>query len=69
MVRTRRTDVVVGWFYKLTVVGLVAVGCFVAAVDAQVSIPPTAELQRTVDKLVQEEVTNALAALGVVDPQ
>lgn len=45
---------VVEWCQKLTFAGLVAVGCFVAVADAQVSSP--AALQGSVDRLVQEEV-------------
>lgn len=50
---------IVGWCQKLTIVGLVAVSCFVAAANAQVSGPPTAALQQAVDRLVQDEVRSA----------
>lgn len=57
MGRTRRTDVIVGWCQKLTIVGLVAVSAFVARANAQAPDQAAAALQqRSIDRLVQEEV-------------
>lgn len=47
---------IVGWCQKLTIAGLVAVSLFVARAGAQVSSPPTAALQQSVERLVQEEI-------------
>lgn len=61
--RTRRTDFMVQWSQRLTIVGLLAVTIFVAAGRAQISSPPTASLQlddvtslkANVDRLSQED--------------